>query len=355
MSMLKTICGRGVMLISLAGLGACHNDHDADTTMLPATPVPSVAVLGSSEAGLTDGALAQARFSNPVNVEVASDGTVYVADYDNDAVRRIRPSGQVDTLIKQANFQRPFGLTLAPDGKSLFVQTDGNDKGERNANTGTIWKMTLTGEGALEVVVRDVGRPRGLLALADGRIALSDPAHHTIRVLNPTTKAITPLAGQADQAGFADATGTAARFSRPYGMALSADGALLVADQNNHRIRKVTLNGVVTTYAGTGVAGAQNGAVANATFNAPQDVAAIGNTVYVADHNNFVIRKIHNSQVSSVIGNGSAGFIDAQGTAAAIFGGEGMALTPDGRYLWLADGNNGEGDPYNRVRYFVLP
>jgi len=355
MSMLKTICGRGVMLISLAGLGACHNDHDDDSTMLPSTPVPSVPVLGSSDAGLTDGGLAQARFSNPVNVEVASDGTVYVADYDNDAVRRIRPSGQVDTLIKQANFQRPFGLTLAPDGKSLFVQTDGNDKGERDANTGTIWKMTLTGEGVLDVVVRDVGRPRGLLALADGRIALSDLAHHTIRVLNPTTKAITLLAGQANQAGFADATGTAARFSRPYGMALSADGALLVADQNNHRIRKVTLNGVVTTYAGTGVAGVQNGAVANATFNAPQDVAAIGNTVYVADHNNFVIRKIHNSQVSSVIGNGSAGFIDAQGTAAAIFGGEGMALTPDGRHVWLADGNNGDGEPYNRVRYFVLP
>lgn len=355
MSMLKTICGRGVMLISLAGLGACHNDHDDESTMLPSTPVPSVPVLGSSDAGLTDGGLAQARFSNPVNVEVASDGTVYVADYDNDAVRRIRPSGQVDTLIKQANFQRPFGLTLAPDGKSLFVQTDGNDKGERDANTGTIWKMTLTGEGVLDVVVRDVGRPRGLLALADGRIALSDLAHHTIRVLNPATKAITLLAGQADQAGFADATGTAARFSRPYGLALSADGALLVADQNNHRIRKVTLNGVVTTYAGTGVAGVQNGAIANATFNAPQDVAAIGNTVYVADHNNFVIRKIHNSQVSSVIGNGSAGFIDAQGTAAAIFGGEGMALTPDGRHVWLADGNNGDGEPYNRVRYFVLP
>jgi DNA-binding beta-propeller fold protein YncE len=322
------------------------------------TPIPSAHIFGTSEAALINGDATQARFSNPVNVEVATDGTVYVADFDNNAVRQISTSGRVTTIIQQSNFQRPFGLTLSNDGTQLFVETDGNDMGLRNATTGTIWRLNLATVGAApEVLVRNIGRPRGLLYLPDGRIALSDLAHHVVTIFNPATNIILPLAGQVDQAGFVNGSGTVARLNRPYGMALSADGALLVADQNNNSIRKITLDGVVTTLAGLGPTQADNvnGSLAVATFKAPQDVAVKGNKIYVADHNNFVIRLIELDNVSTIIGNGVAGFVDAEGTAASFFGVEGFAITGDGKNLWLADGNNGDGDPFNRVRRLTVP
>ena len=344
--------------ISLTGLTACNNDSNDNFNSGVVTPVPSAHIFGTGEANLVNGNAAASRFSNPANVEVASDGTVFVADYDNDAVRKISASGQVTTLIKQNDFQRPFGLALSTDGKKLYIETDGNDLGQRNATTGTIWVVDLTATAATPVVVvRNVGRPRGLLGLPDGKLAMSDLARNVISVLDPATKVIIPLAGSAGNAGFANGTGTAARFDRPYGLALASDGALLVADQNNNSIRKVTLAGVVTTLTGLGPAqaGQVNGSLTTATFNHPQDVATFGSTIYVADHDNHVIRKIAGGNVSTVAGNGTAGFVDAQGTAAAFFGLEGFALTADGKTLWIADGNNGEGDPFNRVRYISAP
>ena len=355
-----------ITCLSLTLMTGC-NDDGTTTTVIAAptpiptpapTPVPSAHIFGTAEAALVNGNAVQARFSNPVNVEVATDGTVYVADYDNDAIRKISPNGQVTTIIQQNSFQRPFGLTLSNDGTQLFVETDGNDLGQRNATTGTIWRLNLATVGASpEVLVRNIGRPRGLLSLPDGRIALSDMAHNVMSIFNPSTKVITPLAGQVDQAGFVNGTGAAARLNRPYGLALAADGALLVADQNNNSIRKVTLDGVVTTLTGQGPtqAGHVNGNLATATFNAPQDIAVNGNKIYVADHNNHLIRLINQDQVSTVVGNGVAGFVDAEGTAASFFGVEGFAITGDGRNLWLADGNNGDGDPFNRVRRLAAP
>lgn len=307
---------------------------------------------GAADAGLVDGAPATARFSNPVNVETAPDGAVYVADFDNSAIRVIATNGRVSTLVQQAGFNRPFGLTLAGNGV-LYVQTDSNDTGQRDATTGTIWAVN-TNTGAATVVVRNIGRPRGLQALPDGRIALSDLAHNVISLLNPVTGVIEPLAGAADQPGFADAQGANARFDRPYGLALAADGALLVADQNNHRIRRVTLGGEVSTFAGTGTPGNQDDLVTGAGFRSPQDVAVAWNRVYVSDQGNHVIRRIEGNVVTTVAGNGLAGFAegndDGGGPAASFFGLEGIAVSRNGGVLWMADGNNGNGDPYNRVR-----
>ncbi|MGH8528867.1 MAG: hypothetical protein ACRETN_03350 [Nevskiales bacterium] len=305
-----------------------------------------------------DGPHDVARFSNPVNVEVASDGRVYVADFDNDAIRVISTTGVVSTLVRPADvlpltFSRPFGLTIAPDG-FLYVQTDGNDVGARDATTGTVWRVDL-GTGMATVVARNLGRPRGLQALANGMIAMSDLAHHVVTILNPATGVETLLAGANDTPGFVNAAGPAARFSRPYGLALLPDGSLLVADQDNDRLRQVTLAGVVTTFAGTGVAGTQNGPVATASFNAPQDVAIAGADTYVADHDNFLIRRINAGNVTTQAGNGMQDFADGEGSAASFFGMEGIALNASGSILWIADGNNGNGDPFNRVRRLNVP
>jgi len=121
------------------------------------------------------------------------------------------------------------------------------------------------------------------------------------------------LAGTVGTAGYADGTGSSAKFSNPIGMTVGPDGNIYVADQAGQRIRKVTPGGVVTTFAGTGVAGANNGAAAQATFNAPWGLCfdAAGN-MFVAEYSNHLVRKITPMGiVSTYAGNGTAGFADA--------------------------------------------
>jgi len=337
---------RGLMFCGALMLAGCGRDDG--------TPAPFNRVWGSSTPGLVDGDATTALFSNPVKVTVAPDGTVYDADYDNDAIRAISPGGIVSTVVLQSTFQRPFGLTMSNDGNTLYIETDGNDMGQRDDTTGTIWALNRA-SGAVAVVARNLGRPRGILTLPDGRIAMSDLVQNVISILDPVSGTVTPVAGTAGTAGFANGTGAAASFSRPYGMSLMPDGSLLVADQNNNSIRQVTLDGVVTTYAGTGAAGNANGPTATATFNGPEDVAVSGGNIYVADTFNHTIRRISGGSVSTEAGDGIAGFIDADGTAAEFFGLEGIGLTADGSVLWIADGNGGNGDPYNRVRRIRVP
>jgi sugar lactone lactonase YvrE len=350
---MRIVRGAGLGIFLVASLAACRHHH----TAAPAAVVHDYGgahVWGSADAGLVDGDAATARFSNPVNVAVGKDGTIFVADFDNDVVRAISNDGIVRTLVQAANFQRPFGLAVAPDG-TLYVQTDANDTPARDGTTGTVWRVDLA-TGTPTVVARNLGRPRGIAALSDGRVALSDLTHSTVSILDPATGAVTPVAGSADTPGFADGSGSAAQFNRPYGLAQASDGALLVADQNNHVIRRVTLDGTVTTFAGTGSAGNDNGPAASASFNAPEAIAVVGDDVYVADPGDHRVRHISGGNVDTFAGDGTAGFVDASGATAEFFGLEGIAAgSGGGARLWIADGNGGNGDPYNRVRFLTVP
>lgn len=320
-------------------------------------PISSSArtLAGASASGTTDGALAVARFSNPVNVAVDNVGNVYVCDFDNDRVRKISTAGVVSTLVNQANFQRPFGITLAPDG-SLYVQTDANDSGSRDGTTGTVWKVNLAGGGAT-VVARNLGRPRGLAALSNTQIVLVDLVQDDVRILNPTNGTITPLAGLRGSSGSANGTGNAARFDRPYGPAITSDKKILLADQNNNCLRLVTQAGVVTTFAGTGTAGYKDGTTAEAQFSAPEDVDIdTRGFIYVSDVGNHRIRRISPSgKVQTLAGDGVQGYRDGNGLTAEFYGQEGLAVSKDNSKLVVADGNGGDGSNFNRVRVLDIP
>lgn len=331
----------GALLVALIGCGGRGSERE----VVPVT----AETWGSGDAGLVDGDASRARFHNPVNVEIAPDGTTYVADYDNDAVRAISPRGTVTTVIAGlTGFSRPFGLAVTKGG-TLYVQTDANDSGERNADTGTIWRVDVAGKTA-SVVARNLGRPRGLHAIADGRLVLSDIAHHTISLLDLNTKEVTLLAGAKDQTGLVNGRGGAARFNRPYGVDQLGDGTLLVADAANNVIRAVTLTGDVTTYAGTGTAGRGNGLASQSQFKNPQDVAVEDATVYVADTGNHLVRRISKEFVYDQAGNGVAGYREGEGNQAQFFGLEGIDALDN--VLMIADGTGGDDSdpPYNRVR-----
>jgi sugar lactone lactonase YvrE len=151
---------------------------------------------------------------------------------------------------------------------------------------------------------------------------------------------VTTLAGNGT-ASYLDATGTAAEFKFPYGAATDAAGNIYVADYNNHRIRKITPLGVVTTFAGSGTAAYTNGTGTGASFNSPSGVAvdASGN-VYVADKLNHRIRQITSGGVvTTLAGSGTAGFANGTGAAAQFSSPTGVAVDASGNVTVADQGN----------------
>jgi serine/threonine-protein kinase len=118
--------------------------------------------------------------------------------------------------------------------------------------------------------------------------------------------------------GSADGAGAAAQFKSPCGVAVDGEGSIIIADRNNHRVGKLNPDGTVSTLAGSGRLGFADGAGAAAEFHYPRDVALDGEgSIIIADECNHCVRKITpDGTVSSLAGSGSAGFADGAGAAA---------------------------------------
>lgn len=148
---------------------------------------------------------------------------------------------------------------------------------------------------------------RGAAMDASGNLYVADEAAHVVRMVTPAGVSST-LAGQPLQPGHVDGLASSALFKNLSGIALSSTGIVYVADSSDHTIRKIS-SGVVSTLAGSaGIAGSAEGSGTSARFNKPQHLAvdSFGN-VFVADTNNHVIRKITSGGVVSTLA-GSAGF-----------------------------------------------
>jgi sugar lactone lactonase YvrE len=178
--------------------------------------------------------------------------------------------------------------------------------------------------------------PMGIIADKDGNVYVADSYNNKIRKITPTG-VVSTFAGSGE-AGSADGSALSASFKQPYGVAIDGQNNIYVADYGNNKIRKIS-NGVVSSFAGTGVAGSLNGAVGSATFDKPYYLAADkdGN-VYVSNYIESKIRKISNGVVSAFVG-GSDGFLDGTGSNAKFYFPAGMACDADGN-LYVADGNN---------------
>jgi hypothetical protein len=178
-------------------------------------------------------------------------------------------------------------------------------------------------------------------------VYVADFTNNLIRKIVISTGAVTTLAGSV-AGGSTNATGTAASFYRPYGVA--TDGTnVYVADTGNNMIRQIVIStGVVTTLAGSVAGGSFNATGTAASFSSPTGVATDGTNVYVADSSNNLIRKIVISTgvVTTLAGSLNSGSTNATGTAASFDFPVGLAT--DGTKLFVADGTN------NLIRQIVI-
>jgi gliding motility-associated-like protein len=185
------------------------------------------------------------------------------------------------------------------------------------------------------------GSSYGLATDLSGNIYVADYGNNLIRAITPAA-VVTTLAGSGT-AGSNNGTGTAASFNVPYGAAPDAAGNVYVADDVNNLIRKITPSGVVTTLAGkNGVAGSVNGTGTAARFKNPFGVAAdAAGNVYVADYGNNLIREVTPAGVvTTLAGSGSNGATNGTGAAASFSTPDDLAVDPPGNVFVVDNGNN---------------
>jgi sugar lactone lactonase YvrE len=213
--------------------------------------------------------------------------------------------------------------------------------------------------------------PQGIVAAPDGSIYIADTGNDMIRKISsnglkesmPTpahlhhlTYEVETIAGANHRARFRDGVGPNSRFNNPEGLAISPDGkTLYVADSRNNRIRKIDLaTKTVSTLAGRAFAGGNDGVGTGAGLNTPRGLAISpdGNTLYIADSGNNAIRKMDlgTSQVTTIAGGGAfmPGYADGVGTQATFKEPRGLAISSDGQVLYIADTRN------NLIRKMVI-
>lgn len=306
----------------------------------PGGPIPEnggvVTTLAGSTSGYVDATGTAAQFNQPYGVAVDASGDVYVADMANGRIRKITPSGVVTTLT--GSFNNPTGVAVDVAG-NIYVAEMNAQRIRKISSEGTV--TILAGSGSLGYgdgtgTVAKFRQPYDVAVDRAGAVYVADTYNHCIRKITPSG-VVTTLAGSG-AAGFVDGAGVSAQFNSPRGVAVDTAGNVYVADTNNYRIRKITSSGIVTTLAGSGAYGyAADGTGATAQFGLPYGVAAdrAGN-VYVTDQYN--IRKITPSGVvTTLAGSGTeGGSADGVGTVARFSAPSSVAVDGSG-VIYVAD------------------
>ena len=258
--------------------------------------------------GTADGTAEEARFNTPTGIATDTAGNTYVCDTYNHTIRKITPAGVVTTLAGSAGvsgnadgsgvdarFDNPRGIAIDVGG-NLYVADTGNSTIRRVTPAGMVTTVTSSAQFI---------SPWGIASDTAGNLYVADTLSQTIRKRSPTGE-VTTMAGSAGFVGSADGIGATARFNYPSDITTDAAGNLYVVDTYNHTIRKITTAGIVTTLAGAaGIAGSIDGNGGTARFNNPRGITSdkAGN-LYVADTDNSTIRKITlEGTVSTVAGN----------------------------------------------------
>jgi len=258
------------------------------------------------------------------------------------AVTKLAGSGDFgsdDGIGSAASFNNPDGITT--DGTNLYV-TDFTGNLIRKIVIATQEVTTFAGTAGTAGAANGIGTaatfngPNGITT--DGtNLYVTEYLGHTIRKIVIATQEVTTFAGKAGTAGAANGIGTVATFNGP--VAITTDGTdLYVTDFTGNLIRKIVIaNQLVSTFAGSGTAGSANGVGTAATFNGPIGITTDGTNLYVTERFGHLIRKIEIATqiVSTLAGSGDYGSDDGIGTAATFT--QPYGITTDGTNLYVAD------------------
>lgn len=278
------------------------------------TGVVSTVAGDSTQSGLNNGVGKNATFNGPAGIAVDASGNLYVTDSGNNLIRKINAAGLVSTLAggdtlamangtgAAASFFQPLGISLDASG-NIYVADAGDNAVRLITPSGTV--STFSGNADSSTYFNN---PTGLALDANNNIFVANYLNNNILKITQTGQ-INVLAGNSSP-GNTNGPDSTAQFYLPNGIVLDANNNIYIADGINNLIRKITPDGFVSTFAGSGAAGAKDSIGTAATFNGPTGLAtdAVGN-IYVADTNNNLIRKITPAgQVTTIAGSGLPGY-----------------------------------------------
>jgi len=309
------------------------------------------------------GAASAAQLSSPTALALDAAGNLFIADANNNVIRRVNPAGAIATVAgggslayvgnggpaTNAVVNAPQAVAVDAAG-DLFIVDTLNDVIREVSPAGII--TTVAGNGTFgysgdggAATAAQLYYPSGVAVDAAGDLFISDSANNVIREVSPAG-IITTVAGNGTQGYSGDGgAATAAQLSYPSGVAVDAAGDLFISDSANNVIRKVGPAGIITTVAGNGTAGySGDGAAATAAQLYDPSGLAVDSTgdLFIADTSNSVIREVSPAGIiTTVAGNGTQGYSGDGGaaTAAQLTNPVGIAVDTEGDLL-IADESN---------------
>ena len=312
-----------------------------------------------------DGGPAQAAsLFLPMAAVPDSARNVFISDSNNQRVRRVDGgTGIISTVAgsgglgysgdggpaTSATLSTPSALLVDGAGNLYIADSGNNVIRVVNAATGTISTLVGTGQSGYsgdtgQATMAKLSHPNGLAFDGDHQLYISDTGNNVIRKVDLSTGIITTVAGTG-VAGFAGdgSLATAGLLNYPWGISLGADGSLYVADISNNRIRKVSATGILSTAVGNGLEGfaGDGGPAKQAMLNVPAAVVVdVAGNLYIADSGNQLIRKVNatTGEINTVAGSSSPYSLGNNGgaTHASLDGPYSVSLDGAGN-LYIAD------------------
>jgi sugar lactone lactonase YvrE len=266
----------------------------------------------------------ESNFTNPQGIVATGTGSLYAQD--TIGTFKFSPDNMVSQMYLSPN-KFPFGIAAGND--FIYIVGPGPEIIITDSEATSFFATGTT-----------FNNPFGLAADNNGNIYVTDQG--TNQVSRITAQGVTSILAGSGNQGSTDGTGAGASFNKPAGIAVDGNGNVYVADNGNNKIRKISSIGIVTTLAGTGNAGSEDGNGNTASFNSPVGIAVdAGGNVFVADRDNNKIRKITaNGMVSTLAGTGSIGSANGNGNLASFNHPTGIAIDNKGNLYVTDNGNN---------------
>jgi hypothetical protein len=305
----------------------------------------------------SNGASNISDLNSPVAVAFDRQGNLFVAEYNR--IKKITPagvlsvfagsglSGYFDTSVAlQARFNHPIGLAVDQQG-NVYVADRDNSVIRKITPTGAV--STLAGNynyGYADGTGTNAKfwTPVALTIDNSGNLYVADQSNNRIRKITPAG-VVTTIAGDGNY-GYVDGPANVAEFRQIKDLAVDKLGNIYVAEEINNRIRKITSAGVVTTFAGSGAVNHKDGVGTNADFSRPYGITvdSLG-IIYVADNSTSVIRKITSAAVVTTLAGlpSQHGYVDGSPSVAKFYAPEKLAIDALGN-VYVADRGN------NRIR-----